>query len=174
MQPGTEPGDPMEHADSQGPDGTAEELVAAHARSLERAVAGEFERQTRRTPFATPARVAGLATTLLRNLGEDLLNDFLMMADRLSHDAPARKPPTGPGRDEAGARAEWAMRRVSEALVEGADELEAAAPAAMRPRVAQALQICRVDFEWRCRTALGLPSPTGSGETDLFDPAGIW
>lgn len=165
MQPGTEPSDPMEHADSQGPDGTAEELVAAHARSLERAVAGEFERQTRRTPFATPARVAGLATTLLRNLGEDLLNDLLMMADRLSH------APLGP---ESPAKAEWAMRRVSEALVEGADELEAAAPAAMRPRVAQALQICRVDFEWRCRTALGLPSPTGSGETDLFDPAGIW
>ena len=165
MKPGTELTDPVEHPDCHGPDGTAEELAAAHARSLERAVAGEFERQTRRTPFATPARVAGLATALLRNLGEDLLNDLLMMADRLSHDPPGH---------ESAAKADWAMRRVSEALVEGADELEAASPAAMRPSVAQALQICRVDFEWRCRIALGLPSPTGSGETDLFDPAGIW
>ena len=139
-------------------DGIAENLVRAHARSLERAVAGEFARQTRRTPFASPARVAALAATLLREFGQDLLNDLLMMATRLP--GPARNP--------------WAIVRLSEALIDGADALEEAGPPAMRQSVASALQICRVDLEWQCRAALGLPSPTGGAECDLFDRGGIW
>lgn len=140
------------------PEGAAEDLVAAHARSLQRAVAGEFARETRRTPFATPAGVGTLAATILRQFGEDLLNDLLMIAERL----PAR------------ARTPWAMVRLAEALMDAADALEEAAPPAMRQSVASTLQICRVDLEWRCRTALGLPSPTGGAEEDLFDRGGIW
>ena len=156
-----QPGFPLPASDNEdelpAPEGAPEDLVAAHARSLERAVAGEFERQTRRTPFATPARVAGLAAALLRSFGEDLLNDLLMIAERRGEDA-----------------TDWAMLRLSEALVDGADALEGAAPSTMRTSVAQALQICRVDFEWRCRAALGLPSPTGGAEGDVFDRGGIW
>ena len=139
-------------------EGTEEDLVTAHARSLQRAVAGEFARQTRRTPFASPAGVAALATTLLREFGEDLLNDLLMMAERL---------PTAD-------RSPWAMVTLAEALMDAADALEEAGPAAMRQSVARTLQICRVDLEWRCRAALGLPSPTGGAEEDLFDRGGIW
>ena len=145
----------------------AEDLVTAHARTLERAVAGEFERQTRRTPFASQTRVAALAAALLREFGEDLLNDLLMMAERQRR-APEQEPAT----DDR--HIAWAMIRVSEALIEGADALEEAGPPAMRHSVSSALQICRVDFEWRCRAALGLPSPTGGTESDLFDRGGIW
>ena len=140
------------------PEEAAEDLVSAHARSLQRAVAGEFERQARRTPFASPGRVAGVAASLLREFGEDLLNDLLMMAERL------------PASD----RTPWAMVRLAEALMDAADALEEAAPPAMRQSVASTLQICRVDLEWRCRAALGLPSPTGGAEEDLFDRGGIW
>ena len=158
-------------------DGLAEDLVTAHARTLARAVSGEFERQTRRTPFASPARVAALASALLREFGEDLLNDLLMMTERQRLRSergarPASERPVSLDKDER--HIAWAMMRLSEALIDGADALEEASPPAMRQSVSSALQICRVDFEWRCRAALGLPSPTGGAESDLFDRGGIW
>ena len=117
-------------------------LACAHARTLEKAVVTEFERQTRRMPFATAGRVCGLAAELMQELGEDLLNDLLILAERHA---------CAPGPD-------WVMSHLTGALVEGAAALEEAAPAAARPSVASVLQICRVDFEWRCRSTLGLPA----------------
>jgi hypothetical protein len=124
---------------SQSP---VDELANAHARTLEKAVAGEFARQTRRMPFATAARVCGLAAELMQEFGEDLLNDLLILAERQSRDV---------GTD-------WVMAQLTEALVDGAAALEEAAPPAARPSVSNVLQICRVDFEWRCRATLGLPA----------------
>lgn len=118
------------------------ELAFAHARALQRAVAGEFERRTRRMPFATTARLCGLAAELMHEFAEDLLNDLLILADRQL---------ASPG-------AEWVMAQLTHALVDGAAALENAAPAAARVSVSNVLQICRVDFEWRCRASLGLPS----------------
>ena len=119
-----------------------DELALAHARTLEKAVSGEFERRTRRMPFATTARVCGLAAELMQEFAEDLLNDLLIMGERQS------------------AGAEWVMLQLTDALVDGAAALEEAAPSAFRLSVANVLQICRVDFEWRCRATLGLPSAT--------------
>ena len=118
------------------------ELATAHARTLEKAVAAAFERQTRRMPFATTASVCGLAAGLMQEFGEDLLNDLLILAER-------RTGTLGP---------EWVMAQLAEALVDGASALEEAAPPAVRPSVSNVLQICRVDFEWRCRATLGLPN----------------
>jgi hypothetical protein len=126
------------------PTAALDDLAAAHARTLERAVAGEFERQTRRMPFATTAGVCGLAAELIQEFAEDLLNDLLMLAERQS-------APPGP---------EWVMGQLTGALVEGAAALEDAAPPGARLSVSNVLQICRVDFEWRCRATLGLPSAT--------------
>lgn len=122
-----------------------DDLAIAHARTLERAVAGEFQRQTRRTPFATSARVCGLAAELMQEFAEDLLNDLLILVER-------QQTIAGP---------EWIMTKLTEALVDGAAALEEASPAAARLSVANVLQVCRVDFEWRCRTVLGLP-PTAT------------
>jgi hypothetical protein len=133
-------------------------LAGAHARALERAVAGEFQRQTRRMPFATRARICGLAAELMHEFGEDLLNDLLVLAERQA--AP-------PG-------AEWVMAQLTDALVNAAAALEDAAPAASRLSVSHVLQICRVDFECRCRATLGLPSATTLGEDGLLDGGGIW
>jgi hypothetical protein len=143
-----------------------DELAAAHAHTLEKAVAGEFERQTRRMPFATPARVCGLAAELLHDFAEDLLNDLLMLADRRGTPA-----------------AEWVMGQLSEALVTAATALEEASPSGARLSVSNVLQICRVDFEWRCRARLGLPStttleiesgPAGpANDEESFDRGGI-
>jgi hypothetical protein len=119
-----------------------DELAHAHARALEKAVTGAFERQTRRMPFATAAHVCGLAAETMQEFAEDLLNDLLMLAERQA---------SAPG-------AEWVMAQLTDALVCGAAALEEAAPAGARPSVANVLQICRVDFEWRCRATLGLPS----------------
>jgi len=125
-----------------GPSHTpVDDLANAHARTLERAVAGEFSRQTRRMPFATPARVCGLAAELMQEFGEDLLNDLLILAARQTKHL---------GTD-------WVMAQLTEALVDGAAALEEAAPPTTRESVSNVLQICRVDFEWRCRTTLGLP-----------------
>lgn len=127
---------------SEGPHVPIQDLACAHARTLEKAVAGEFERRSRRMAFASPARVCGLAAGLLQDFAEDLLNDLLLLADR--DDAPA-----GP---------EWVMTQLTAALVHAAAALEDAAPANAHASVANVLQICRVDFEWRCRATLGLPS----------------
>jgi hypothetical protein len=124
------------------PTAAVDELAAAHARTLEKAVAGEFHRQTRRMPFATTAGVCGLAAELMQEFAEDLLNDLLILAERQS---------ATPG-------AEWVMGQLTGALVEGAAALEGAAPPGVRPSVSNVLQICRVDFEWRCRATLGLPA----------------
>ena len=117
-------------------------LAGAHARTLEKVVACDFQRQTRRMPFATSARVCGIAAELMQDFAEDLLNDLLMLADRQG---------TTPG-------TEWVMAQLTDALVSGAAALEEAAPSTVRVNVANVLQICRVDFEWRCRATLGLPS----------------
>jgi hypothetical protein len=126
-----------------------DELAAAHARTLERAVASEFDRQSRRMAFASAAAVCGLAAELMQEFGEDLLNDLLILAER--HASPG---------------AEWVMWQLTSALVEAANALEEAAPSATRLSVANVLQITRVDFEWRCRAMLGLPSST------MLDEAG--
>jgi hypothetical protein len=123
-------------------------LAGAHARTLEKVVACEFQRQTRRMPFATSARVCGIAAELIQDFAEDLLNDFLMLAERRN---------SAPG-------TEWVMAQLTDALVSGAAAIEAAAPTTLRGNVANVLQICRVDFEWRCRATLGLPSATTLGE----------
>ena len=130
------PGDSSGHA-------PIDELAAAHARTLERAVAGEFDRQARRMAFASAAEVCGLAAGLMQEFAEDLLNDLLILAER--HESP------GP---------EWVVAQLTGALVDAASALEEAAPAGARHSVANVLQITRVDFEWRCRAALGLPSST--------------
>ena len=131
-----------------------EELAFAHARTLERAVAGEFQRRTRRMPFATTAGVCGLAAELMHDFAEDLLNDLLMLAERRA---------VAPG-------AEWVMRQLTGAMVHGAAAFEEAAPPGARPSVSNVLQVCRVDFEWRCRATLGLPSATTLEEdATLFD-----
>jgi hypothetical protein len=85
----------------------------------------------------------------MQEFGEDLLNDLLILAER--HASPG---------------AEWVMWQLTSALVEAADALEEAAPSATRLSVANVLQITRVDFEWRCRAMLGLPSST------MLDEAG--
>jgi hypothetical protein len=123
--------------------GTApiDELAAAHARTLERAVAGEFDREARRMAFASSAEVCGLAAELIQEFAEDLLNDLLILAER--HESPG---------------AEWVMTQLTSALVDTANALEEAAPASARLSVANVLQMTRVDFEWRCRATLGLPS----------------
>ena len=120
-----------------------DELVSAHARTLERAVASEFDRQSRRMAFASTAEVCGLAAERLQEFAEDLLNDLLILAER--HASPG---------------AEWVMARLTSALVDAANALEEAAPAGARSSAAAVLQITRVDFEWRCRATLGLPSST--------------
>jgi hypothetical protein len=125
-------------------DAALEELAFAHARTLERAVAGEFQRRTRRTPFATTAGICGLAAELMHDFAEDLLNDLLMLAARRA---------AAPG-------AEWVMTQLTGAMMHGAAAFEEAAPQAARPSVSNVLQVCRVDFEWRCRATLGLPSTT--------------
>jgi hypothetical protein len=117
------------------------ELASAHARTLERAVAREFDRQARRMAFASSAEISGLAAGLMQEFAEDLLNDLLILAER--HESPG---------------AEWVMAQLTSALVDAANALEDAAPAGARVSVANVLQITRVDFEWRCRAALGLPS----------------
>lgn len=129
-------------APSDGPHLPIQELASAHARTLEKAVAGEFERRSRRMAFASAARVSGLAARLLQDLAEDLLNDLLLLASR----------------EESGPGPEWVMTQLTEAMVHGAAALEEAAPQNARASVANVLQICRVDFEWRCRAELGLPS----------------
>ena len=118
-----------------------DELAAAHARTLERAVAGEFHRQARRMAFASTAEVCGLAAERIQEFAEDLLNDLLILAER--HESPG---------------AEWVMTQLTSALVDAANALEEAAPASARLSVANVLQMTRVDFEWRCRATLGLPS----------------
>lgn len=125
-----------------GPHVPIDDLAFAHARTLEKAVSGEFERRSRRMAFASAAGLCGLAAGLLQDFAEDLLNDLLLLADR---DA----APPGP---------EWVMTQLTAALVHAAAALEDAAPANARASVANVLQICRVDFEWRCRATLGLPS----------------
>ncbi|MGB2718052.1 MAG: hypothetical protein WBC51_27950 [Vicinamibacterales bacterium] len=120
-----------------------DELASAHARTLQRAVAREFDRQSRRMVFASAAEVCGLAAELLQEFAEDLLNDLLILAER--HASPG---------------AEWVMAQLTSALVDAATALEEAAPAGARLSIANVLQITRVDFEWRCRAALGLPSST--------------
>ena len=138
-------------------------LAGAHARTLEKVVACEFQRQTRRMPFATSARVCGIAAELMQDFAEDLLNDLLILADRQA---------TAPG-------TEWVMTQLTDALVSGAAALEEAAPPTLRINVANVLQICRVDFEWRCRATLGLPSAAtleddaSSGVPDSTDPL-LW
>jgi hypothetical protein len=122
-----------------------DDLACAHARTLEKAVAAEFQRETRRMPFASTAVVCGLAADLMHDFGEDLLNDLLILAERQV---------SAPG-------VEWVMAQLTDALVEGAAALEEAAPAGARPSVANVLQICRVDFEGRCRAALGLSIDAG-------------
>ena len=117
-------------------------LAAAHARLLEKAVAGEFQRQTRRVAFGTTAGICGLAAELMQEFAEDLLNDLLILAER---------QPVTPG-------AEWVMTQLTDALVDGAAALEHEAPPDARTSVSNVLQICRVDFEWRCRVMLGLPA----------------
>ena len=119
-----------------------DDLALAHARTLEKAVSGEFERRSRRMAFGSAAGLCGLAAGLLQDFAEDLLNDLLLLADRDG-------APPGP---------EWVMTQLTAALVHGAAALEEAAPAHARASVANVLQICRVDFEWRCRATLGLPS----------------
>ena len=126
-----------------------DELASAHARTLERAVASEFARQSRRMAFASSAAVCGLAAELMQEFGEDLLNDLLILAERAER-----------AERHASAGAEWVMSQLTSALVDAASALEEAAPAAARPSVANVLQITRVDFEWRCRATLGLPSST--------------
>src|SRR5688572_26242535 len=115
-----------------------DELASAHARTLERAVASEFDRQSRRMAFASTAAVCGVAAELMQEFAEDLLNDLLILAER--HASPG---------------AEWVMARLTSALVDAAGALEDAAPAGARLSVANVLQITRVDFEWRCRAMLG-------------------
>jgi hypothetical protein len=132
-----------QNADSGLDSAPLDELASAHARTLERAVASEFDRQSRRMAFASSAAVCGLAAELMQEFGEDLLNDLLILAER--HESPG---------------AEWIMSQLTSALVDAANALEQAAPAAARPSVANVLQITRVDFEWRCRAMLGLPSST--------------
>jgi hypothetical protein len=129
------------------PSAAVDELASAHARTLERAVASEFDRQSRRMAFASQAEICGVAAELLQDFAEDLLNDLLILAER--HASPG---------------AEWVMSQLTSALVDAAGALEQAAPAAARPSVANVLQITRVDFEWRCRATLGLPSSTMLGE----------
>ena len=119
------------------------DLAAAHARTLERAVAREFDRQARRMAFASPAEVCGLAAELMQEFAEDLLNDLLILTER--HAAPG---------------AEWVMSQLTSALVDAAAAMEDAAPASTKLSVANVLQVTRVDFEWRCRATLGLPSST--------------
>lgn len=136
---------------SENPSHSVDELALAHARTLERAVAGQFQRQTRRMPFATSARVCGLAAELMQEFAEDLLNDLLILAERQ-----AIEP--GP---------EWVMAKLTDALMDGAAALEEGAPAAARLSVANVLQVCRVDFEWRCRAILGLPSSATLDEDRL-------
>jgi hypothetical protein len=157
----------VRHASVFSPsDAAVDKLAAAHAHTLEKAVAGEFERQTRRMAFATPARLCGLAAELLRDFAEDLLNDLLMLAERQG----------------AAPRAEWVMGQLSEALVSVATALEEAAPSGVRLSVSNVLQICRVDFEWRCRARLGLSpttmldadSPDLPEDDESFDRGGIW
>jgi hypothetical protein len=130
----------------------ADELASAHARTLEGAVAREFQRQTRRTPFATTAGVCGLAAELMQEFAEDLLNDLLILAERQA----------------AAPDAEWVMAQLTEALVHGAAALEEAAPPGARLSVSNVLQVCRVDFEWRCRATLGLPSATTLDDDDAL------
>lgn len=120
-----------------------DDLASAHARTLERAVASEFDRQSRRMAFASTAEVCGLAAERMQEFAEDLLNDLLILAER--HASPG---------------AEWVMAQLTRALVDAANALEDAAPAGARLSVANVLHITRVDFEWRCRATLGLPSST--------------
>jgi hypothetical protein len=126
-----------------------DELASAHARTLERVVASEFDRQSRRMAFASTAAICGVAAELMQEFAEDLLNDLLILAERHA----------SPGADWVMAR-EWVMTHLTSALVDAAGALEGAAPAAARLSVANVLQITRVDFEWRCRATLGLPSST--------------
>ena len=128
------PGDSSGHA-------PIDELAAAHARTLERAVAGEFDRQARRMAFASTAEVCGLAAEKIQEFAEDLLNDLLILAER--HESPGL---------------EWVMTQLTSALVDAATALEEVAPPSARASVANVLQVTRVDFEWRCRATLGLPS----------------
>jgi hypothetical protein len=144
--------EPLSIDSSSDPAGTLasapmDELASAHARTLERALAGEFDRQSRRMAFASQAEICGFAAELMQDFAEDLLNDLLILAER--H--------TSPG-------AEWVMRQLTTALVETAAALEEAAPPAARPSIANVLQVTRVDFEWRCRATLGLPSSATLGD----------
>lgn len=140
MQPGPPHTIVNQPALMTSPAAAVHELAAAHARTLERAVAGEFQRQTRRMPFATISGVSGLAADLMQEFGEDLLNDLLILADR----------------QRATPAAEWVMGQLAAALMEGAAALEGAAPAAARVSVSSVLKTCRIDLYWRCRAALGL------------------
>jgi hypothetical protein len=126
-----------------------DELASAHARTLERAVAGEFDRQSRRMAFASQAEICGLAAELLQDFAEDLLNDLLILAERHASRPELAEGSPGP---------EWVMEQLTTALVDAASGLEDAAPPTARLSVANVLQITRVDFEWRCRATLGLPS----------------
>jgi hypothetical protein len=124
-------------AETPRPD-AVDDLACAHARTLEKAVAHEFDRRARRMPFAPAPALCGLSAELMQEFAEDLLNDLVIMAER------------------HGLTAGWIMDHLTDALVDGAQALEEAAPAGARPSVANVLQICRVDFEWRSRAALGL------------------
>lgn len=135
------------------------ELVSAHARTLERAVAREFDRQSRRMAFASQAEICGVAAELLQDFAEDLLNDLLILAERHAF-RPELVEGAGPEHVEGSLSAEWVMGQLTTALVDAAVALEEAGPAAARLSVANVLQITRVDFEWRCRANLGLPSST--------------
>lgn len=152
MQPESAHGGLTTSPFGSSPNAAVDELAAAHARTLEKAVAGEFQRQTRRMPFATAAGVCGLAAELMHDFAEDLLNDLLILAE-----------------SREGLAAEWVMARLTHALVHGAAALECAAPPAARLSVSNVLQICRVDFEWRCRATLGLPSAATLDDDPLFD-----
>jgi hypothetical protein len=141
----TEPtsGEPASHAAGAVAPAPIDELASAHARTLERALASEFDRQARRMAFAPSAGIYGLAAELMQEFAEDLLNDLLILAER-----------------HAASGAEWVMAQLTAALVDAAGALEEVAPAGARTSVANVLQITRVDFEWRCRATLGLPSST--------------
>lgn len=139
------------NADSGLASAALDDLASAHARTLERAVASEFDRQSRRMAFASSAAICGLAAELMQEFGEDLLNDLLILAER--HESPG---------------AEWVMSQLTGALVDAAGALEEAAPTAARLSVANVLQITRVDFEWRCRAMLGLPSSTMLDDSGLL------
>ena len=60
--------------------------------------------------------------------------------------------------------AEWVMSQLTSALIDAAGALEEAAPTSARRSVSNVLHMTRVDFEWRSRVMLGLPSSAVLGD----------